>query len=560
MRTSWPLASPGARRLAAALAVALLGATRAMAQGWSGYGGDPEHSAVAAVAAQVPQVVRWSTPVDLQPQYNDGELLIHYGTPLITRLNTVLVTVKTGQFDGFRVDALRGRDGALLWSLPTDYSVPNHGWVPSCGGALTPGDARLIIPAAGGTVLARSSPDHAAAATTRLAFYGLAHYNANPVAFNNTVKISTPITADRDGNLYFGFVAGGAPLPNLQSGLARISSTGVGSWVNVSSLFPDGSMQKVAYNCAPALSGDGRTVYVAVNSNAASGFGSGYLVALNSATLAPKAKVFLRDVLNPRNPATIADDGTASPTVGPDGDVYYGVLENPVYPSPANHARGWLLHFNADLSRTKTPGAFGWDDTASVVDASLVPSYHGSSPYLLLTKYNNYVEGGGDGVNKLAIVDPNASRVDPISGATVMREALTIAGATPDAEFLNTHPRAVREWCVNTAAVDPVRKCALVNSEDGHLYRWDFKTNTLASSLLLNGSVGEAYTPTIIGPDGAVYAINNARLYSCVATPTVASPSPAPVGTPTTTPFIPNPPRRLRRPPPPGMNPPNRGH
>jgi hypothetical protein len=59
-------------------------------------------------------VVRWSTPVDLSPHYSNGsDLLIHYGSPLVTRLNTVLVTVKTGQFDGFRVDARRGSDGAL---------------------------------------------------------------------------------------------------------------------------------------------------------------------------------------------------------------------------------------------------------------------------------------------------------------------------------------------------------------------------------------------------------------------------------------------------------------
>jgi hypothetical protein len=42
------------------------------------------------------------------------------------------------------------------------------------------------------------------------------------------------------------------------------------------------------------------------------------------------------------------------------------------------------------LSQQKIPGGFGWDDTASIVDASLVASYHGASKYLLMTKYNNY--------------------------------------------------------------------------------------------------------------------------------------------------------------------------
>ena len=116
--------------------------------------------------------------------------------------------------------------------------------------------------------------------------------------------------------------------------------------------------------------------------------------------------------------------------VGPDGDVYVGVLENPF---PSNNDRGWLLHFSGDLTQTKTPGAFGWDDTPSVVPASMVPSYHGTSSYLLMSKYNNYAGiGSGNGQNKLAILDPNATEIDPVTGATVMKEVLTILGPTPD--------------------------------------------------------------------------------------------------------------------------------
>jgi len=40
------------------------------------------------------------------------------------------------------------------------------------------------------------------------------------------------------------------------------------------------------------------------------------------------------------------------------------------------------------------------------------------------------------------------------------------------------HPNAVREWCVNTAVADNVTKAAMVNDEDGKVYRWDFATNS----------------------------------------------------------------------------------
>src|SRR4029079_9870989 len=111
-------------------------------------------------------------------------------------------------------------------------------------------------------------------------------------------------------------------------------------------------------------------------------------------------RVRLKDAEIPASDARLTDNGSASPTVGPDGDVYFGVLEN----NGQYASKGWLLHFSADLAQTKTPGAFGWDDTASVVDASLVPSYTGASSYLLMTKYNNYAYFGLDGINKLAIL------------------------------------------------------------------------------------------------------------------------------------------------------------
>ena len=49
------------------------------------------------------------------------------------------------------------------------------------------------------------------------------------------------------------------------------------------------------------------------------------------------------------------------------------------------------------------------------------------------------------------------------------------------------------------------------------MYRWDFATNSLSPAFPMAAATGEAYTPTVIGPDGAVYAINNATLYCCVS-------------------------------------------
>jgi hypothetical protein len=129
-----------------------------------------------------------------------------------------------------------------------------------------------------------------------------------------------------------------------------------------------------------------------------------------------------------------------------------------------------------------------------------------------MTKYNNYAGvGTGDGKNRLAILDPNETENDPIiPSVLVMNEVITILGPTSDKKA--GIPGAVREWCINTAAVDPFTKSVLANSEDGKLYRWDLTSNELTEKIRLSTGVGEAYTPTVIGSDGTAYAINDAIL------------------------------------------------
>jgi hypothetical protein len=475
---------------------------------WSAFGNDPQHTAISSVASQDLSKLKWHTTVDLKPQIVDGDLLIHYGSPVMTKNNTVIVPVKTTASGGFELRAYRGSDGTLLWTQATDYILPPHSWTPEFQPAIAP-NGRVYFPGPGGTIYWRDNLDSPTGSTGQIAFYGLSKYTANKSDLNSKVYIDTPLTIDKNGDAFFGVQVTSTNAANLKGGLARVDANGAGTFIAATTAANDSTVSKVAQNCAPAISNDGKLVYVGVNGNGGFIRHHNYLLALDSTTLATVNKVELIDPNDSLNAADVSDISTASPTVGPDGDVYYGVLDS----GDENHDRGYLMHFSGDLKTQKTDGSFGWDDTVSIVPASMVPSYHGSSSYLLMSKYNDYASHGGSGINKLAILDPNATQTDATTGLTVMKEVLTIAGVTPDGEFPDV-PGAVREWCINSAAVDPATFSILANSEDGKLYRWDLRTNTFTQKITLTGGQGEAYTPTSVGPDGTVYAINKGILWA----------------------------------------------
>jgi hypothetical protein len=471
---------------------------------WLTYGGDAQHAAISAIQTQALNKIVWQAPVDVAPQYTtQGYLLVHYGSPVITSKNTVVFPVKRSVADAYRVEARIGGNGVLAWTMDSDYLQPAHNWTPPYNVTLTKAN-RVVMAGAGGKVLYRDDADSAASVTNSFVFYGKAAYTAAQAAFDAGVFINTPITADNAGNLFFGYVTTGANPAGVVSGIARIGADGSGSWVAATVAAGDAAMIRPAMGSAPAISADQKTVYVAVKGGGI----EGRLLALDSTTLATRGKTTLIDPVT-RQPARVSEDSTASPTVGPDGDVYFGVLETN---QGQHNSRGWLLHFDATLAQSKTTGSFGWDDTASVVPATMVPGYTGNSSYLVMTKYNNYGRSGsGDSKNRIAVLDPNATQADMISPAQqVMKEVLTILGPTPDPSFAG----GVTEWCINTAAVDPFTKSILVNSEDGFLYRWDLTTNTLSQKIRLTSGLGESYTPTAVGADGLVYAINNAVLFA----------------------------------------------
>src|SRR5450432_3161406 len=113
---------------------------------WNGYAHDSQHGAVSAGPTQSLNRILWSTPVDLAPDYNwTGGLFIHYGSPAVTRSNTVIVPVKVGLTSGFMIEAITGATGVTNWTQPTDYALPPHNWIPTFSPTLPPKN-RLYFP------------------------------------------------------------------------------------------------------------------------------------------------------------------------------------------------------------------------------------------------------------------------------------------------------------------------------------------------------------------------------------------------------------------------------
>jgi hypothetical protein len=431
--------------------------------------------------------VIWSNSVDVTHNTSSS----HYGAPLITASNKIIVPTVIAGSSGvtsdvrYSIKAYEGGTGRLKYTLTNDYAPPMlpvnpSPWWPVYQPVLVslPSALRLYYPGAGGTVYYVENPDSdTPSPPVQICFYtNLTGYASNAAAFNSTLFIDTPLTASTNGAIYFGYRSMGtipAPISTNRSGFVRIDANGSATYALV--VIVAGSGGSSPLNCAPALSNDGSTLYVAAAQH--------YLLGLDAQTLATKYVRYLGPSI------TFNENITSSPTVGPDGDVYLGWA-------------GELFHLSGDLATFKLSGAFGWDYTMAVVHSSVVPFYSGPSPYLLFSKYNDYSTR-----NRIALLDPNVRQYSPTFGGTAMREVLTALSPTPAGS-------AQTEWCINTAAVNPIASCVFAPNEDGRLYRWDLAANSLSETIALNGGFGEPYVPTCIGPDGTIYTINGSTLYA----------------------------------------------
>src|SRR5215472_6306437 len=237
---------------------------------WAGFAGNAQHTAVARMRPQPFRRIRWRAKIDLAPVLVHGVLPIHYGSPMITGANTVLVPTRVSATAGFRVVAYSGISGVRRWSLDTDYRTPPflvtaHAFTPPLPAVLTPGNT-LAVAGAGGTVLMRAHANRAVGAVQRRVFYGAAQWRAHRAAYNNAVQITTPLTAAPDGSVYFGFSVTGPTPAHLSSGIARIDARGHATWITAAAAARNPAVTGVAISCAPALSPSGTTVYITVTS------------------------------------------------------------------------------------------------------------------------------------------------------------------------------------------------------------------------------------------------------------------------------------------------------
>src|SRR5450755_2526001 len=108
---------------------------------WLTHSHDEQHTALSTVQSQPLSAIHWHVPVDLFPP--QGEIFIHYGSPLVTASNTVIVPVKTGS-NSFRVEAHNGATGKRLWLRNTGWQAPGAEFVPGLGPTIS--GSQLLIP------------------------------------------------------------------------------------------------------------------------------------------------------------------------------------------------------------------------------------------------------------------------------------------------------------------------------------------------------------------------------------------------------------------------------
>lgn len=213
-------------------------------------------------------------------------------------------------------------------------------------------------------------------------------------------------------------------------------------------------------------------------------------------------------------PGRVLDDSSSSPTIAPDGSIFYGAYT--VY----NWAQGHMFHFSANGDFLNAFN-FGWDNTPAIYP-------HGGT-YSVIFKNNHY---GGAGFGDYCL-DPNwcPERSNP-NASFLGPEQYFVSQFDPNLNiewnFQNTNTQSCTrnpdgtvscqttnpngfEWCVNAAVVD-ANGTVYANSEDGNLYAIG-QGGVLIQNIFQQLAIGAAYTPASIDNNGRIYSQNDGHLF-----------------------------------------------
>jgi hypothetical protein len=185
---------------------------------------------------------------------------------------------------------------------------------------------------------------------TTIDFYGV--YSENATGFSNSVFVNSPLVADASA-VYFTVrvVPGSVPDNAVENCVVRVSKSGSANSKTAAQLTGDVRFTQFPQNLAPAFSVDGSIMYLVV-SNGIEG-GPVALVGVDPSTLTVKQRTsdnsnMIVELWDPHYgvnfPVIVSEFSSSSPTVGPDGDVYFGVRG-----SQTRSSIGWLLHFDKEL-------------------------------------------------------------------------------------------------------------------------------------------------------------------------------------------------------------------
>ena len=425
----------------------------------------------------------------------------------------------------------------------------------------------IYVPSAQGTIVKLRKSNGSVAATIDPFATGV----AAPVQ-NTDIFVAGPLSADKNGNIYYNAIKLSHSQPwdqdVVDSWLVKITPQNQASKVSYSVLTPGApsgtdttckvqfddadlpwpptpdavpattpcGSQRPGINVAPAIAPNG-TIYTVSRGHFVTRYS--YLIAVNP-NLTLKWTASLRGRLNDGcgvllpiggpggcrvgahigvdpgtnepGPGRVLDDGTASPTVAPDGSVVFGTYTR------YNWAQGHLMKFS---STGQFQGAypFGWDITPGIYS-------HGGT-YSIVTKDNHYGEDVGSycDVEQFCPGDRTATHPNYPEAYFITQLSPTMSvewqwqntnsqsctrNANGSVTCVSDHPNGF-EWCVNGMAIAG-DGTVFANSEDGNTYAI-LQGGVLRDNLFQQLAVGAAYTPASIGSDGKIYSQNAGHLF-----------------------------------------------